>query len=61
MAIRIPKSPIVNKTILVTIGSGLVTAAAYLPPPWGLLAATIGGLLGGSALVKRPGDVKAGS
>ncbi len=50
--------PIVSKSVLVTIGSGLVTAAAYLPMPWALLAATVGGLLGGGALVKRPGDIK---
>lgn len=61
MAIRIPKSPVVNKTILVTIGSVLVTAAPYLPMPWAGVAFTLGGLLGGSALVKRPGDVKVGS
>lgn len=60
MAIRIPKSPLVNKTILVTIGSVLVTAAPFIPMPWQGLAFALGGLLGGSALVKRPGDVKAG-
>lgn len=59
--IRIPKSPFINKTILVTIGSALVTAAPYLPMPWAGVAFTLGGLLGGSALVKRPGDVKVGS
>jgi hypothetical protein len=57
--IRIPKSPIVAQSTLVVIGSGLVTAAAYLPPPWGLIVAAVGGLLGGKALLKRPGDVKA--
>lgn len=51
-------TPTKSKALLVTIGSGLVTAAAYLPMPWALLAATVGGLLGGSALVRRPGDVK---
>lgn len=61
MTIRIPKSPVINKTILVTIGSALVTAAPYLPAPWQGVAFVLGGLLGGSALVKRPGDVKAGS
>lgn len=58
--IRIPK-PAVSKTILVTIGSALVTAAPFLPMPWQGVAFTIGGLLGGSALVKRPGDVRVGS
>ena len=58
--IRIPKSPIVAKSTLVLLGSGLLTASPYLPPPWGLIAAAVGGLLGGKALLKRPGDVKAG-
>lgn len=51
--------PVTSKSILVSIGTVLVTASAYLPPPWAILAATVGGLLGGSALVRRPGDVKA--
>ena len=68
MAIRIPKSPVAVKSALVSIGSVLITAAAYLQmapvlPPrlaWLPLAmAGVGGLLGGKALLKRPGDVKA--
>lgn len=59
MAIRTPKSPVPAQALLVTIGSGLITAAVYLPMPWALFAATVGGLLGGKALLKRPGDVKA--
>lgn len=58
MAIRIPTGVVVNKTVLVTVGSALVTVAAYLPHPWALVAAAVGGLLGGKALLKRPGDVK---
>ena len=54
-------TPLFSKATLTTIGSILVTAAVYLAPPWSVLAATIGGLLGGAALIKRPGDVKAES
>jgi hypothetical protein len=55
--LRIPR-PVVSQSLLVAIGSGLVTYAAFLPMPWAGLAFTIGGLLGGKALLKRPGDVK---
>ncbi len=51
-------TPAKIKALLVTIGSGLVTAAPFLPMPWAGLAFTIGGILGGSALVRRPGDVR---
>ncbi len=44
------------KALLTLVGSGLVTASFYLPAPWQLIAATVGGLLGGSALIRRPGD-----
>lgn len=47
-----------SKCILTTLGAALVGAAPTLPPPWGLIAATLGGLLGGGALVRRPGDIK---
>lgn len=59
MAIRIPISPVAGQATLVALGSGLITAAAYLPEPWGLIAAALGGLLGGKALLRRPGDVRA--
>ncbi len=55
--IRTPKGHVVHKTLLVTIGSALVTGAAFLPMPWAGIAFTLGGLLGGKALLKRPGDV----
>lgn len=58
MAIRIPGSPTTVKTILVSIGSVLLTAAPFLPGHWAVVAAGIGGLLNGKALLKRPGDVK---
>lgn len=63
--IRIPKSPAARQAILVTIGSALVTAAPFVVVPslpWlqGLMF-TVGGLLGGKALLQRPGDVKAGT
>ena len=54
-------STLFSKATLTTIGSVLVTASVYLTPPWSVIAATVGGLLGGAALIKRPGDVKAGS
>ena len=47
------------KAILTLVGSALVTASVYLPHPWALVAATMGGLFGGSALIRRPGDEKA--
>lgn len=52
-------TPAKTKALLVAIGSGLVTAAPFLPMPWAGLAFTVGGLLGGKALLKRPGDVRA--
>lgn len=51
-------TPTQIKTLLVTLGSGLVTAAPFLPMPWAAVAFTLGGALGGSALVRRPGDVR---
>lgn len=60
MAIRIPTGTVASKATLTLVGSALVTAAAYLPPPWSIVAAAVGGLLGGKALLQRPGDVKAG-
>jgi hypothetical protein len=55
--LKIP-TPVVQQSFLVAIGSGLVTYAAFLPMPWAGIAFTVGGLLGGKALLKRPGDVK---
>lgn len=52
-------TPAKLKALLTLVGSALVTAALYLPAPWQLVAATVGGLLGGSALIRRPGDEKA--
>lgn len=49
-------NPTLTKTILTIIGGALVAAAPTLPPPWGIVASTIGGLLGGGALFRRPGD-----
>ena len=49
-------SHFVSKATLTLIGSALITAAAYLPAPWSIVASAVGGLLGGSALIKRPGD-----
>jgi hypothetical protein len=51
-------TPTKIKALLVAIGSGLVTAAPFLPMPWAALAFIVGGALGGSALVRRPGDVR---
>lgn len=56
--IRIPTSPIIARSTLVVIGSGLITVAPFLPMPWAAVAFTLGGALGGSALVRRPGDVR---
>jgi predicted TIM-barrel enzyme len=60
MTVRIPKGIVARKTALVAIGTAMVTGAPFVPVPWlsGLLF-TLGGLLGGKALLKRPGDVKA--
>lgn len=57
--IRIPKSPAASKTVLVTLGTALITGAPYVPLPWlsGLMF-VVGGLLGGKALLRRPGDVR---
>jgi hypothetical protein len=46
------------KVALTAVGTALVSAAPFLPPPWGIIAGILGGVLGGSALVRRPGDVK---
>jgi hypothetical protein len=68
MAIRIPKSPVAAKSALVSVGTVIATAGGYLQlypvlPPnlaWVPLALVfVGGLLGGKALLQRPGDVKA--
>ncbi len=59
MAIRIPTGTTSIKAILVTIGSVLLSASPFLPGHWSLVAAGIGGLLNGKALLQRPGDVKA--
>lgn len=60
--LRIPRqhAPLVSKSVLVAVGSGLITGAPFVPVPWlsGLMF-VVGGLLGGKALLKRPGDVKA--
>ncbi len=58
MAIRIPGGSTTVKTVLVAIGSALLTAAPFLPGHWSVVAAGIGGLLNGKALLKRPGDAK---
>lgn len=62
-----PKSVTSKKVTLTGLGTALVTVAGYLaflplPPAWAWLPAalgTVGGLLGGKALLQRPGDVKA--
>lgn len=58
--IRTPKGHVAQKTLLVTIGSALITAAPFVPGPAWLPGAmfVLGGLLGGKALLKRPGDVR---
>lgn len=47
-----------SKTILTAVAGTLVSAAPFLPMPWAILAATLGGLLGGGAHIRRPGDVR---
>lgn len=51
-------TPAKAKALLVALGSALLTAAPYLPPGWSVAAAAVGGLLGGAALLRRPGDVR---
>lgn len=45
-----------TKATLVTLGTILATAGPFLPGIWGYIATGIGGLLGGGALIRRPGD-----
>lgn len=57
MAIRIPTG--IQKGTFITIGSALITASPFLPSPWSIVAAAVGGLLGGKELLRRSGDVEA--
>lgn len=48
-------SPATLKIILSTLGTVALSCAPFVPDPYGLILAAVGGALGG-VMVRRPGD-----